>query len=546
MKTVHRLLLLLAIAVLPGLAVARAETCTDPSITPSNPDSIYTVSSDGTATDTRSGLMWKRCAEGQIWIASLCNGSATGYSWKLALTQAAGSGFAGHSDWRLPSVKELSTLIEPCRASPAINDSVFPATPSSYFWSGSPLAGYSNRAWVVGFSSGGAFDDFSRSFDGSVRLVRGGQSFASFDLAAIQTITFDAAPSVQVGKTGSVSAIGGASGQPVIFSSNTPTICTISGSLVSGVAVGTCTIAANQAASGNYNAAPQVTQSFPVTAVPTYTLTVNSTGASNVAISAAPTSYGGTTPYSKTGIAAGSSLTLTAPATASGTLFLGWLGCTTPSGTFCSLTLNAATTVTARYKTLLSQAIAFGIAPSGLKVGGTGLVSATASSGLPVTLTSSTAGICTVTGSTVNALAVGTCTVSANQPGDSTYSAAPQMTQSFSIAPPAGASAPGSPSISTITPGRGSATLKLTAPTSDGGSAIVAYSASCTASNQPTQSVSGAGLTLTVRGLKGGTPYACTATASNAYYSSVASAAKSVTPEPGGSNMTPILLLLLD
>jgi hypothetical protein len=550
MKTFNRLLLVLAIAVLPGLAVARAETCTDPSITPSNPDSIYSVNSDGTATDTRSGLMWKRCSEGQTWIASLCNGSATGYSWKLALTQAAGSGFAGHSDWRLPSVKELSTLIEPCRENPAINDSVFPETPSSDFWSGSPYAYTSGYAWRVSFGYDYGYDYgrglYHRNGGLKVRLVRGGQSFASFDLAAIQTITFDAAPSVQVGKTGSVSATGGASGQPVIFTSNTPTICTISGSLVSGVAVGTCTIAANQAASGNYNAAPQVTQSFPVTAVPTYTLTVNSTGASNVAISAAPTSYGGTTPYSKTGIAAGSNLTLTAPATASGTLFLGWLGCSGAAGAFCPLTLNATTTVTASYKTLLSQAIAFGVAPTGLKVGGTGFLNATASSGLTVAFTSSSTGICTVTGSTVSALAVGTCTVAANQPGDSTYSAAPPMTQSFSIAPPAGASAPKAPTISSITPGRASATLQLVAPTANGGSAIIAYRASCTASNQPAQGVSGAGLTLTVRSLKGRTPYACTATASNAYYSSVASAASTVTPQAGGASLTPILLLLLD
>ena len=59
---------------------------------------------------------------------------------------------------------------------------------------------------------------------------------------------------------------------------------------------------------------------------------------------------------------------------------LGWLGCPGASGAFCPLTLNATTTVTARYKTLLSQAIAFGVAPTGLKVGGTGFISATASS----------------------------------------------------------------------------------------------------------------------------------------------------------------------
>jgi hypothetical protein len=120
------------------------------------------------------------------------------------------------------------------------------------------------------------------------------------------------------------------------------------------------------------------------------------------------------------------------------------------------------------------------------------------------------------------------------------------MTQIFSIAPPAGATAPTAPTISTKTPGRGSVTLQLVAPTANGGSALVAYSATCTASGQPTKTARSVGLTLTVRGLKGGVLYSCTATASNAYYSSVASAALTVTPQAGGASLTPILMLLLD
>ncbi|MHB9102380.1 MAG: RCC1 domain-containing protein, partial [Sulfuricella sp.] len=50
------------------------------------------------------------------------------------------------------------------------------------------------------------------------------------------------------------------SGLAVGFSSITPSICTVSGSTVSGIAAGTCTIAANQAGNTNYNAATQVSQ----------------------------------------------------------------------------------------------------------------------------------------------------------------------------------------------------------------------------------------------------------------------------------------------
>lgn len=84
-----------------------------------------------------------------------------------------------------------------------------------------------------------------------------------------QTITFNAAPTVVVGGTGTVSATGGASGNPVVFSSLTPGVCTVSGtngSIVTKNAAGVCTIAANQAGSTTiamiYLAAPQVTQNM--------------------------------------------------------------------------------------------------------------------------------------------------------------------------------------------------------------------------------------------------------------------------------------------
>jgi len=65
--------------------------------------------------------------------------------------------------------------------------------------------------------------------------------------------------------------------------------------------------------------------------------------------------------------------------------------------------------------------------------GGRGTVSATATSGLPVTFTSTTTGICTVSGNTVTGIAAGTCTIAANQSGNANYNAAPQVTQSITL-----------------------------------------------------------------------------------------------------------------
>jgi hypothetical protein len=78
-----------------------------------------------------------------------------------------------------------------------------------------------------------------------------------------QTITFGSTPSVVTGGSASVSATA-TSGLVVAFTSLTPTTCTVSGSTVTGIMGGTCTIAADQAGNADFDPAPQVTQSFPV------------------------------------------------------------------------------------------------------------------------------------------------------------------------------------------------------------------------------------------------------------------------------------------
>jgi hypothetical protein len=112
---------------------------------PSNPDASYTDNGDGTVTHTPTGLTWKRCVEGQTWSDGTCTGTATTATWQQALKLAAASSFAGHTDWRLPNIKELRSLVEECRSYPAINEAIFPNTQAKNpsvivpLWSGSPL-----------------------------------------------------------------------------------------------------------------------------------------------------------------------------------------------------------------------------------------------------------------------------------------------------------------------------------------------------------------------------------------------------------------------
>ena len=187
MKTLRCLLGIMAIQWLISLPVAQALTCNDSTIPPSNPDSFYIDHGDGTVSDTRTVLMWDQCYRGQV--GSACSGDAIStYQWAAALGVAVSANIAnykGYNDWRLPNVKELRSLVEQCRSSPAINDKFFPASLGEDFWSSSPSASFSGNAWYVSFTAvnyyGSNVTDGNGHYSKRVRLVRGGQSFASFD-----------------------------------------------------------------------------------------------------------------------------------------------------------------------------------------------------------------------------------------------------------------------------------------------------------------------------------------------------------------------------
>jgi hypothetical protein len=78
---------------------------------------------------------------------------------------------------------------------------------------------------------------------------------------ASQSITFGTAPALAVGANATFSATS-SSGLTITFTSTTPGICTVTGSTVTGLAQGTCTVTANQAGNASFAPAAQVTLSF--------------------------------------------------------------------------------------------------------------------------------------------------------------------------------------------------------------------------------------------------------------------------------------------
>jgi subtilisin family serine protease len=82
---------------------------------------------------------------------------------------------------------------------------------------------------------------------------------------------------------------------------------------------------------------------------PSYTLNVTSSGTSGVAITGAPSTYSGTTNYSKSGIVPDTDITLTAPSTSGSATFDDWSGCDSPDGTSCTVSMTTSKTVNANY-----------------------------------------------------------------------------------------------------------------------------------------------------------------------------------------------------
>ena len=81
---------------------------------------------------------------------------------------------------------------------------------------------------------------------------------------ATQSITFGTAPALTSGGVPATVSAAATSGLPVVFTSLTAGVCTVSGSTVTPLSVGTCIIAADQVGNSSFSAAPQATQSFAV------------------------------------------------------------------------------------------------------------------------------------------------------------------------------------------------------------------------------------------------------------------------------------------
>lgn len=117
---------------------------------------------DGTVTDNVTSLMWQR------------EDDNTTRLWESAITYCENLPLSMYSDWRLPNIKELSSIVDLSRYNPAVDNTAFPNT-NAVYWSSTTYAGFPDVAWGVLFSNGGfLLYGKSDSYE-YVRCVRGGQ-----------------------------------------------------------------------------------------------------------------------------------------------------------------------------------------------------------------------------------------------------------------------------------------------------------------------------------------------------------------------------------
>jgi hypothetical protein len=127
----------------------------DPPVTPPNQ---YTEISADIAQDNYTGLIWQR------------DGGASGLlAWDAAVSYCQNLSLGSLDDWRLPSVRELATLVDEWQVAPSINRTIFPNTKygarsNNWYWASHAQRGGSAH-WGLNFDDG--FTGFNAGASGA-------------------------------------------------------------------------------------------------------------------------------------------------------------------------------------------------------------------------------------------------------------------------------------------------------------------------------------------------------------------------------------------
>ncbi|MFA6137689.1 MAG: DUF1566 domain-containing protein [Sulfurimonas sp.] len=116
----------------------------------------------GIVSDSATGLQWQDNDIGKT------------MTWQSAIDACENLTLGKQTNWRLPNINELKSILDTSRVNPAIASAFTQTDSTYYYWSSTPYEGYEDGAWVMDF-----YDGHSRSnYKGTtlfVRCVRAGE-----------------------------------------------------------------------------------------------------------------------------------------------------------------------------------------------------------------------------------------------------------------------------------------------------------------------------------------------------------------------------------
>lgn len=126
---------------------------------------ILSAFGDAAVRDDETGLVWEKTLE------------TNEVSWTDARATCANKDVGGRKGWRLPSIFELASLVDPSiRTGPTLPlDHPFTSVQMDAYWSATTIAGNPNSAWIVFFDTGKVLHAF-KTITFHVWCVRGGMN----------------------------------------------------------------------------------------------------------------------------------------------------------------------------------------------------------------------------------------------------------------------------------------------------------------------------------------------------------------------------------
>ena len=121
----------------------------------------FTDNDDSTITDNITGLIWQKYPTRDT------------LTWEQALAYANSCRYAGLSDWRLPNIKELSSINDYTRTAPSLSTTYFPTGVSQRYWSSTTQKSPNPNAWFLDVAAAGITSYAAKTTRYGVILVRG-------------------------------------------------------------------------------------------------------------------------------------------------------------------------------------------------------------------------------------------------------------------------------------------------------------------------------------------------------------------------------------